>query len=111
MELNSYQLAAAATAIYPRDQRLSGLVYAALGLAGEAGEVANKVKKVLRDDHSVLTDDRKAELCGELGDVLWYIAAAASELGVSMEDLAVANLSKLSARQTAGTLGGAGDAR
>lgn len=90
------------TAIFPADQ---GLAYTTLGLAGEAGEIANKVKKVIRDGRS--TDG----IADELGDVLWYLAAVANELGADLGDIADANLAKLASRAKRGKLGGSGDNR
>lgn len=101
--MNDYQEAAESTAIYPVAR---GLEYTALGLAGEAGEYANKIKKVIRDG----TYDSDA-LAGELGDVLWYLAMAAKEIGVPLAVIAQRNLQKLLTRQAAGKLGGSGDDR
>jgi hypothetical protein len=81
LTLAAYQAGARTTARYP-EQDLLGLYYAALGLAGEAGEIANKVKKVIRDDGETLTDEARTAIAGELGDALWYAAALAHELGV-----------------------------
>lgn len=69
MEINEYQKAALTTAVYPEDKRI---IYPALGMCGEAGEVADKVKKVIRDNNQQFTDDRKLEIAKEVGDVLWY---------------------------------------
>jgi NTP pyrophosphatase (non-canonical NTP hydrolase) len=106
MEFNNYQGHAHATAIYPGKHTDTGLAYVALGLAGEAGEFAEKVKKKLRDGtwSPVLA-------AKELGDVLWYIAAACDELDVSMDYIAQQNLEKLAARKENGTLQGSGDTR
>ena len=84
MNLNEYQQAARETAIYPTD---IGLAYTTLGLAGEAGELANKVKKVYRDDAGILTTEARWKLADELGDVLWYVAAVASEIGIKLGNL------------------------
>lgn len=108
MNLSDYQKAAGTTAIYPEQYRV---FYPALGLAGEAGEIANKVKKILRDTNGVVTEDRRSELAGEIGDVLWYAAALASDLGLSLEEIAAENLSKLFDRKERGVLGGSGDHR
>lgn len=113
MRLNDYQNKALNTAIYP--DRGSGTVtalsYATLGLCGEAGEIAEKVKKIIRDNNGVITLDRKEALKKELGDVLWYMAALARELGLQLEDVAEANLFKLAKRQENNTLKGNGDDR
>ena len=103
MKFTDYQAATHATAIYPKDRALE---YLALGLAGEAGEVAGKVSKVLRDGHY-----DPVALAAELGDVLWYLAQLASTLDADLADIAAANLAKLQARLQKGTLGGSGDNR
>jgi len=101
--LNDYQKAASKTAIYRSEH---SILYPALGLAGEAGEVANKVKKMLRDNKF----DRNA-IAAEIGDVLWYIAALSRDLNIDLHDLAMQNLEKLYGRKARGTLGGNGDDR
>lgn len=111
MTLNGYQHSAVATSIYPGKGTFAGVVYTALKLNGEAGEVAEKVGKIMRDEASQLTDVRKAELKLELGDVLWYIANQAAELGFSLESIAQGNIDKLASRRARGTLGGSGDNR
>lgn len=102
MELSEYQNRAAATAIFPKEV---GLIYCTLGLVGEAGEVANKIKKVYRDN----ADPHAA--AAELGDVLWYLAALATELGLNLDNIADSNLTKLELRKARGTLQGNGDHR
>jgi NTP pyrophosphatase (non-canonical NTP hydrolase) len=87
MTFDEYQTEASATALYPR--RMSNLEYPTLGLAGEAGEVANIVKKIQRDHAGVLTDEVRGKLKDELGDVLWYISACADELGLTLDEIAV----------------------
>ena len=96
MNFEQYQSAASRTALYPR--RLSNLEYPTLGLAGEAGEVANIVKKIQRDHGGVLNDEIRAKLKDELGDVLWYISACADELDMTLEEIAKFNVQKLAAR-------------
>lgn len=108
MSLVNYQLEARSTAIYPPSTKV---IYPALGLAGEAGEVCNKVKKIIRDDGGKLTDDKKEQLIDEVGDCLWYLANLATDLGVTLEEVARRNLSKLQSRQERGTLTGSGDNR
>lgn len=107
MKLNQYQEAARRTAIYPKEE---GLNYTVLGLVGEAGEVAEKLKKRMRDG-----DDKSGNfedaVMAELGDVLWYLANCASELGVTLESVALSNLTKLESRMARGVLGGSGDER
>ena len=103
MRFNEYQEEASKTAIYPEQYKI---VYPTLGLAGEAGEVAEKVKKHIRD--GVLNVD---DLKKELGDVLWYLAAIASDLGLNLDEVAEANLQKLRSRQARGVISGNGDNR
>jgi len=99
MNFEDYQSAASKTALYPR--RMSNVEYPTLGLAGEAGEVANIVKKIQRDHDGVLTDETRAKLKDELGDVLWYISACADELGLTLGEIADFNIQKLAKRHSA----------
>ncbi|MGC8905508.1 nucleoside triphosphate pyrophosphohydrolase family protein [Thermus sp.] len=108
MSFEEYQKEAQKTALYPEAHRL---VYPALGLAGEAGELANKVKKVLRDHGGQLSEEAREAILAELGDVLWYAAQVATDLGASLEAVAQANLEKLRSRKERGRLGGSGDNR
>ncbi|MBQ9636367.1 MAG: nucleoside triphosphate pyrophosphohydrolase family protein [Prevotella sp.] len=109
MTLNEYQQAARQTAIYPDDLRV---VYPVIGLAGETGEVAEKVKKTLRDSQRNFTaDDVRNALAKELGDVLWYLAATAGDLGLTLDEIATINLDKLHSRQARNQLHGEGDDR
>lgn len=96
MNFQEYQKEASRTAHYPR--RLSNLEYPTLGLAGEAGEVANIVKKIQRDHAGVIDDEIRGKLTDELGDVLWYISACADELGITLDKIAAFNVEKLSKR-------------
>lgn len=109
MNFDEYQAIVKKTSIYP-DQG-NNVAYATLGLAGEAGEVADKVKKLIRDSHGVLTEDKRKEMIKELGDVLWYLTACASELGVDLEEVATQNAKKVEDRKTRGVLSGEGDNR
>lgn len=108
MELSEYQRMSRRTAQYPREAWLS---YPALGLAGEAGEVAEHAKKAIRDDGGLISEERRGAMAKELGDVLWYVAQLASELDLDLEDIAQANLEKLLSRQRRGVLSGSGDER
>ena len=104
--LNNYQMQAKKFAIYPEDMRI---MYPALGLAGEAGEVADTVKKIYRDDR---TDARfLAEIAKEIGDVMWYCAVLADDLGFDLQQVAEMNIYKLKSRKATGKIGGSGDDR
>ncbi len=109
MDLFEYQSRSRATAVYPGAGE--NLLYPTLGLCGEAGEVAEKIKKMIRDDDGVLTDERRAALAKELGDVLWYLAQLATEAGLELDAIAEANIEKLSSRQRRNVLQGSGDDR
>lgn len=111
MDLNEYQTKAFETAIYPGKYGMLGKAYCALKLNGEAGEVAEEIGKALRDDAQTITPTRRVKLLHELGDVLWYLAAEAAELGFSLNEVAEANLIKLANRKARGTLQGSGSER
>lgn len=96
MKFEEYQEAASRTALYPN--RLKNLEYPTLGLAGEAGEVANIVKKIQRDFGGQITDEIRLKLKDELGDVLWYISACTDELGLTLNEIAEYNVAKLAER-------------
>ena len=96
MNFKEYQEEARKTALYPN--RFENLEYPTLGLAGEAGEVANIVKKIQRDFHGEITDEIRLKLKDELGDVLWYISACADELDLTLEGIAEFNVEKLAKR-------------
>jgi NTP pyrophosphatase (non-canonical NTP hydrolase) len=109
MQLSDYQELSRVTAVYPAAG--DNLLYPTLGLCGEAGEVAEKVKKMIRDDGGVLSEERRAALAKELGDVLWYVAQLATEAGLELDSIAKANLEKLLSRQQRNVLQGSGDNR
>ena len=96
MKFEDYQSAASKTALYPR--RLENLEYPTLGLAGEAGEVANIGIQIQRDHGGEINDEIRARLKDELGDVLWYISACADELGLTLGEIAEYNVGKLAKR-------------
>jgi len=108
VELSDYQRLSRRTAEYPRE---AWLAYPALGLAGEAGEVAEHAKKAIRDDGGEVVAERRAAMAKELGDVLWYVAQLATELELDLDEIAHANLEKLLSRQRRGVLSGSGDER
>lgn len=110
MELTfeEYQNKAITTKIYPEGLAIP---YVTLGLMGEAGEVAEKIKKIIRDKNGVINDEDKILLSKEIGDVLWYCAALADELGLRICDVAQQNIDKLEKRKLEGKLSGSGDNR
>jgi NTP pyrophosphatase (non-canonical NTP hydrolase) len=108
MDLTAYQKKARKTAIYPMKTKI---IYPTLGLLGEAGEVSEKVKKVLRDNNGVFSIEIKDQIIKELGDVLWYIANLASDLNATLNYVAEVNLEKLADRQARNKLQGSGDER
>ncbi len=113
LTFTAYEHAAAKTAIYPEagQGNMFGLAYCTLGLTNEAGEVAGKLKKVMRDEAGTLTAAAKTAIAAEAADTLWYLAMLARELGVTLEEMATANITKLTDRMERGVLGGSGDNR
>jgi NTP pyrophosphatase (non-canonical NTP hydrolase) len=109
MDFQAYQLQSRETARYPNAG--NNPIYPTLGLCGESGEVADKVKKVIRDQGGAFSADVIEGLKLELGDVLWYVAQLASELGLDLDHVAQANLDKLASRAARNVLSGSGDLR
>lgn len=109
MDLRTYQQRSRQTARYP--DAGTNPIYPTLGLCGEAGEVADKVKKVLRDRDGDFSAEVREALQLELGDVLWYVAQLATELGLDLEEVAQANLDKLASRAARNVISGSGDQR
>ena len=109
MDFNTYQKNARLTAQYPNLG--SNYIYPTLGLVGEAGEVAEKVKKVIRDKKGIFDEESKKSLKKELGDVLWYLSNISTEFNFSLEDIALQNLEKLKLRAAKGNISGSGDDR
>ncbi len=107
-DLDMNQKVAKTTAIYPREQ---AIIYPTLGLTGEAGEVANKVKKIIKDGSNKNDDRMVSEIKSEIGDCLWYIAVLADDIGCKLSDIANLNLIKLANRKEKGTIHGSGDNR
>ncbi|NWG72846.1 MAG: nucleoside triphosphate pyrophosphohydrolase family protein [Parvularculaceae bacterium] len=108
MTFMEYQKETGATAIYPKEKALE---YLALGLTSEAGEVAGKVKKLIRDKKGIMNDADAAAIRAELGDVLWYISELCNLMEMPMHLVAAANLKKLDARKHNNTISGDGDNR
>lgn len=116
MNLNEYQSKIAAYDLFDKDDWSgeltdSSFMEKVLGLAGEAGEVADKFKKILRDDNAKLTKGSKAEIAKELGDTLWYIATVARYLDIPLDEIAEKNIQKLQSRLDRNKLSGSGDNR
>ena len=109
MTFKEYQEKSRETAIYP-DQG-NNIIYPTLGLCGETGEIAEKVKKIIRDDNGKLSEDKRKELSKEIGDILWYVSQLATELNLNLSDIAIQNIEKLNSRKQRGVLGGSGDNR
>lgn len=118
LTFNNYQLKAHETADYPsgfvgdfNSANTADWLYPALGLSEEAGEVAGKFAKAVRDCNGKVDDTRKEEIRKELGDVLWFVSELATNLGISLEDVAQKNLDKLASRKERGVIHGSGDNR
>jgi len=106
--MNDYQFVSRQTAIYPDKQ---GVVYCVLGLVGESGEIADKLKKIIRDKNNQIGEDEVMSVAKELGDVLWYVSNLAYELGFTLEEIAQMNVDKLQSRMERDKLSGSGDDR
>mgnify|MGYP003420264108 CR=1 FL=1 len=116
MNNKEYQEKARTTAIYPgvgevKNGNTSALSYLTLGLNGEAGEIAEKVKKLLRDKDSVIDENFKSLLIKEVGDCIWYCSNLCDELGYSISDAMQINIDKLYSRQKRDKIKGSGDER
>ena len=109
MDFKTYQEQSRKTAVYP--DKGNNFIYPTLGLVGESGEVAEKIKKVIRDNESVIDENVKSAVMKELGDVLWYLSQLASELNLSLDEIANENLEKLSSRMERNQIHGEGDDR
>ena len=109
LSFSEYQKESAKTAVYPNIG--SNFIYPALGLAGETGEVMDKISKIIRDDNERLTEERRKQIEKELGDVLWFLAQLCTELGLDLSEVAQKNLDKLFDRKRRGVLHGSGDDR
>ena len=109
MTFNDYQAETNKTAIYPN--KGNNVVYPVLGLAGETGEVADKIKKIWRDKNNIISDEDKLEIKKEMGDILWYLSQLATELQIDFDDVADTNVLKIKSRQERNKINGAGDNR
>jgi len=115
MTFDEYQNQALTTEMMTRDKSLNGndpaFIAKVLGLVGEAGELADKFKKIVRDKQGVILSEDKNEIAKELGDVLWYLTAVADYLGLKLDDIGTDNLEKLASRKARGVQKGSGDNR
>ena len=109
MDFKTYQEQSRKTATYAKIGY--NFIYPTLGLAGESGEVVEKIKKVIRDNNGVIDEEKRLEIMKELGDVLWYLSQLATELNLSLDDIASKNLQKLNSRKERNKLHGDGDNR
>ena len=106
--LDEYQMFVRSTKVYDKEYHL---VYPVLGLVNEAGEVAGKIKKLMRDDEGQLTQERFDDIVSELGDVLWYVTAVADDLGISLSNVFYDNFTKIKSRKERNMIKGSGDNR
>ncbi|MFV0556051.1 MAG: nucleoside triphosphate pyrophosphohydrolase family protein [Lactovum sp.] len=115
MELNDYQKEISRFDLFQREEEMIELNFAfldkVLGLSGESGEVADKIKKIIRDKEGKISDKDRKELSKELGDVFWYLTTVADYLGLHLEEIAKENIQKLEKRQLEGKISGSGDNR
>ena len=109
MTFKEYQKLSKKTAFYPKE--IKPFIYITLGLAGESGEVVEKIKHVIRDKKGIISKEDKQEIASELGDLLWYLTQLSTELGFSLEEIASMNIGKLFSRKDRGALSGRGDNR
>ena len=109
MDFKTYQEQSRKTAVYP--DKGNNFIYPTLGLVGESGEVAEKIKKVIRDNESVIDENVKSAVMKELGDVLWYLSQLAHELGIPFSKIAELNVLKLRSRHLRNRVRGNGDTR
>ena len=108
ISFQDYQLKSSTTAIFPKEKALE---YLALGLVSEAGEIAGKIKKIIRDDNGWVSTGKEKALLKECGDVLWYLSQLVTELDGNLDEVAQENIDKLFSRMERGKLGGSGDDR
>lgn len=111
MTASGYFEAIKPTITYKGQGEILGRMYTALGLCGEAGEAADKIKKNIRNNDGVITEEFKDGLKKEYGDILWYITVGAMEHGITLDEIMEANIKKLHGRMERGTLHGEGDNR
>lgn len=111
MDLDEYQRLATRTALFSDEDVKYALMYLGLGVAGETGEIAEKIKKILRNDGGAISEEKRESLKQEIGDVLWYLSQLSRVLGFKFSEAATANIIKLSDRASRGVIKSEGDAR
>lgn len=111
MDFNEYQEKASVTATFTGKQEEHQLMYLALGICGESGEIAEKIKKMIRNDEGIITDETRELLKLEIGDVLWYLSQLSRVLGFSFDEAAQANITKIMDRRARGVIKSSGDTR
>jgi NTP pyrophosphatase (non-canonical NTP hydrolase) len=111
MDFDEYMEKASVTATFTGKQKDHQLMYLALGICGESGEIAEKIKKIVRNDEGVISDEKRELIKLEIGDVLWYLSQLARTLGLSFEEVAVANIEKIMDRHSRGVIKSEGDTR
>lgn len=111
MDFDEYEQLAHRTATFTGKQEEYRLLYLTLGVSGEAGEIAEKVKKLIRNDDGVITEEKREALKHEIGDVLWYLSQLSRELGFPFSEAAKANIAKLEDRLARGVIRSEGDTR
>jgi NTP pyrophosphatase (non-canonical NTP hydrolase) len=111
MDFNDYQKEAAKTGFYDTDDQTYVMMYLCLGIAGESGEVIEKIKKIIRNDKGLVSEEKKQAIKQEIGDVLWYLSELSRTLDIEFNDVARANITKLSDRAARGVISSEGDTR
>lgn len=111
MDFNEYQKLAGRTAMYAKSDKEFILMYLCMGIAGESGEIIEKVKKTIRNDAGIITEEKKEAIQKEIGDVLWYLSQLAAALEIPFDDVAVGNIKKLAERAERGVIKSEGDVR
>jgi NTP pyrophosphatase (non-canonical NTP hydrolase) len=111
MDFNEYQEKASVTATFTGKQEEHQLMYLALGICGESGEIAEKIKKMIRNDEGIITDETRELLKLEIGDVLWYLSQLSRVLGFTFDEAAQANITKIMDRRARGVIKSSGDTR
>lgn len=111
MDFNEYQKLASRTATFDDKVADYALMYTCLGLAGETGELIEKIKKVMRNDNGVINDEKRTGIKSEIGDILWYLSQVARIAGIPLADAARANIEKLADRAARGVIKSEGDTR